>query len=150
MTFERSEALIAAQERVRNRFYSILNEIGTQAIVLLSTHIVQDVQEMCSQFAIIDRGTVLFSGKTEDALDKIVGHVYCMEREEDDIPNVLTTKYAFGKKYTAFMGQRNPNMHPSFRQRLKTCTLLHCVGIFDGGSFIRISHGSGSSTNDAC
>lgn len=92
----------------RNRFYSILNEIGTQAIVLLSTHIVQDVQEMCSRFAIIDRGTVLFSGKTEDALHKVVNQVYCMEREEDDIPNVLTTKYAFGKKIHRVYGTTQP------------------------------------------
>ncbi|MBL7923067.1 MAG: ABC transporter ATP-binding protein, partial [Bacteroidia bacterium] len=42
----------------RNRFYNLLSEIGEQVIVILSTHIVEDVKELCSQMAIIDKGRV--------------------------------------------------------------------------------------------
>jgi len=52
----------------RNRFYNLLSEIGEQVLVILSTHIVEDVKELCSQMAIIDRGKVLFAGSPSDAL----------------------------------------------------------------------------------
>jgi ABC-type multidrug transport system ATPase subunit len=60
----------------RNRFYNILSEIGENIIVILSTHIVQDVRELCTQMAIMDKGKLLFSGNTEDALKQIKGKVW--------------------------------------------------------------------------
>ena len=65
----------------RNRFYNILSEIGENIIVILSTHIVQDVRELCTQMAIMDKGKVLFSGNTDDALLQIKGKVW--ERKVD-------------------------------------------------------------------
>jgi ABC-2 type transport system ATP-binding protein len=65
----------------RNRFYNILSEIGENIIVILSTHIVQDVRELCTQMAIMDKGKVLFSGNTDDALLQIKGNVW--ERKVD-------------------------------------------------------------------
>jgi len=52
----------------RNRFYNILSEIGENIIVILSTHIVQDVRELCTQMAVMNHGKVLFSGNPDDAL----------------------------------------------------------------------------------
>jgi len=60
----------------RNRFYNILSEIGENIIVILSTHIVQDVRELCTQMAVMDKGRVLFSGNTDDALLEIKGKVW--------------------------------------------------------------------------
>ena len=60
----------------RNRFYNILSEIGENIIIILSTHIVQDVRELCTQMAIVDKGRVLFSGNTDDALQQIKGKVW--------------------------------------------------------------------------
>lgn len=60
----------------RNRFYNILSEIGENVIVILSTHIVQDVRELCTQMAIMDKGRVLFSGNTDEALEQIRGKVW--------------------------------------------------------------------------
>jgi ABC-2 type transport system ATP-binding protein len=60
----------------RNRFYNILSEIGEQIIVILSTHIVQDVRELCVQMAIMDKGKVLYSGSTDDALLMIKDKVW--------------------------------------------------------------------------
>lgn len=65
----------------RNRFYNILSEIGENIIVILSTHIVQDVRELCTQMAIMDKGKVLFSGNTDDALQQVKGKVW--ERKVD-------------------------------------------------------------------
>lgn len=60
----------------RNRFYNILSEIGEQITVILSTHIVQDVRELCTHMAIMDKGEVLYSGTVDDALAEIRGKVY--------------------------------------------------------------------------
>lgn len=60
----------------RNRFYNILSEIGENTIVILSTHIVQDVRELCTQMAVVDKGSVLFAGNTDDALFEVKGKVW--------------------------------------------------------------------------
>lgn len=60
----------------RNRFYNILSEIGENTIVILSTHIVQDVRELCTQMAVVDKGRVLFAGNTDDALLEVRGKVW--------------------------------------------------------------------------
>jgi ABC-type multidrug transport system ATPase subunit len=59
----------------RNRFYNILSEIGENIIVILSTHIVQDVRTVHTM-AVMDKGRVLFSGNTDEALLEIKGKVW--------------------------------------------------------------------------
>lgn len=68
----------------RNRFYNILSEIGENVIVILSTHIVQDVRELCNRMAIMNDGKVLFSGNTDDALTAIRGKVWEKKVEKAD------------------------------------------------------------------
>jgi ABC-2 type transport system ATP-binding protein len=70
----------------RNRFYNLLAEIGENVIVILSTHIVQDVKELCASMAIIDKGRVLFSGKPKEAIDQLQGKIWekAIERDEMD------------------------------------------------------------------
>ncbi|MCI4444291.1 MAG: hypothetical protein JHC39_12380, partial [Lentimicrobium sp.] len=70
----------------RNRFYNILSEIGENTIVILSTHIVQDVRELCTQMAIMDKGKVLFSGNTDDALLQIKGKVWEKKVSKLELP----------------------------------------------------------------
>ena len=60
----------------RNRFYNILSEIGENTIVILSTHIVQDVRELCTHMAVVDKGKVLFAGNPDDALLEVKGKVW--------------------------------------------------------------------------
>jgi ABC-2 type transport system ATP-binding protein len=60
----------------RNRFYNILSEIGEEVIVILSTHIVQDVRELCSHMAIMNKGEVLFNGTTDEAIDLVRSKVW--------------------------------------------------------------------------
>jgi len=60
----------------RNRFYNILSEIGENIIVILSTHIVQDVRELCTQMAVMNHGKLIFSGNTDDALLEVKGKVW--------------------------------------------------------------------------
>jgi ABC-type multidrug transport system ATPase subunit len=60
----------------RNRFYNLLAEIGEQVIVILSTHIVEDVMDLCSRMAIIHLGRVLFEGRPDDAIATLQGRVW--------------------------------------------------------------------------
>lgn len=89
----------------RNRFHNILSEIAENKIVILSTHIVQDVIELCNNMAIINKGQVKFKGKPNEALailkDKVYGKM--VEREElENFKNahrVLSEKLHAGKNY---------------------------------------------------
>lgn len=87
----------------RNRFYNILSEIGEQVIVILSTHIVQDVRELCTNMAIMDKGTLLYSGTTEDALELIKGKVFEKRVDKAELPKyeeefkIISNKLVGGK-----------------------------------------------------
>jgi len=60
----------------RNRFYNLLSEIGENTIVILSTHIVDDVKELCTNMAIINQGQVVLKGKPLELINNIEGSVY--------------------------------------------------------------------------
>jgi len=60
----------------RNRFYNLLAEIGEQVIVVLSTHIVQDVTDLCTNTAIINQGRVLYQGRPQDAIAELNGRIW--------------------------------------------------------------------------
>ena len=87
----------------RNRFYNILSEIGENIIVILSTHIVQDVRELCTRMAIMDKGKLLFSGNTDDALLQIKGKVWERKVDKAELPvykdkyRIISSKLSGGK-----------------------------------------------------
>jgi ABC-type multidrug transport system ATPase subunit len=87
----------------RNRFYNILSEIGENIIVILSTHIVQDVRELCTRMAIMNDGKVLFSGNTDDALLSVKGKVWEKKVEKTELPayqeayKIVSNKLVGGK-----------------------------------------------------
>jgi ABC-2 type transport system ATP-binding protein len=60
----------------RNRFLNLLSSIGENVIVILSTHIVADVHDLCSSMAIIDNGQVLVEGNPQSAIDEINGKIW--------------------------------------------------------------------------
>jgi len=60
----------------RNRFYNLLSEIGEQVIVILSTHIVEDVTDLCTNTAIIHKGQVLYQGRPQDAIAQLNGRIW--------------------------------------------------------------------------
>ncbi len=60
----------------RNRFYNLLSELGTNTIVILSTHIVEDVKTLCSDFAIICNGEVLRHDNPDEAVNEMQGRIF--------------------------------------------------------------------------
>ncbi|WP_456866205.1 ABC transporter ATP-binding protein [Galbibacter sp. BG1] len=60
----------------RNRFYNVLSELGEKTVVILSTHIVDDVKELCTNMAIINKGKVCLKGKPLEILESLKDKVY--------------------------------------------------------------------------
>jgi ABC-2 type transport system ATP-binding protein len=87
----------------RNRFYNLLSEIGENVIVILSTHIVQDVMELCTNMAIIHEGRVLFAGVPEDAVGELAGKIWKKSiqkpemKEFEDRYRVISSKLIAGR-----------------------------------------------------
>lgn len=71
----------------RNRFYNLLNELGENTIVILSTHIVEDVRTLCSDFAIICQGEMLSHDKPDEALHVLEGKIYSKAIDKNEIEN---------------------------------------------------------------
>jgi ABC-2 type transport system ATP-binding protein len=69
----------------RNRFYNLLSEIGENTIVILSTHIVEDVRTLCRDFAIICQGELLRHDNPDEAVQEISGNIYSKSIAKTDI-----------------------------------------------------------------
>jgi len=85
----------------RNRFYNILSEIGESIIVILSTHIVDDVKELCTDMAIIDDGKLVLSDKPQNAIDKIKGKVWRKRIEKNQLPDYYRNYSVISSKLVA-------------------------------------------------
>jgi ABC-type multidrug transport system ATPase subunit len=88
----------------RNRFYNLLAEIGEQVIVILSTHIVEDVMDMCTNMAIINKGQVLYQGHPQDAISQLNGQIWQISIAEGDLADyeqryqLVSTKLVAGRR----------------------------------------------------
>ena len=60
----------------RVRFLNLLSELGENSVVLLSTHIVEDVSELCTRMAIIDQGEILLEAEPMRAIDNLRGRIW--------------------------------------------------------------------------
>jgi len=68
----------------RNRFYNLLADVGKEVIVILSTHIVDDIRELCTKMAIMNLGQIVYHGTPQNAITELEGKVYqkTVSREE--------------------------------------------------------------------
>ena len=85
----------------RNRFYNLLTEIGENVVVILSTHIVQDVQELCSNMAIINKGRLLFAGAPNDALSAVKGRIWEKSIAKAEVESYNATHRVISNKLIA-------------------------------------------------
>ncbi|MEL6846592.1 MAG: ATP-binding cassette domain-containing protein, partial [Bacteroidota bacterium] len=67
----------------RNRFHNLLSELGENAVVILSTHIVEDVKELCTDMAIINKGQILMNGHPLQALSDVEGKIWTKRIEKE-------------------------------------------------------------------
>jgi ABC-type multidrug transport system ATPase subunit len=77
----------------RNRFLNLLSGIGSDVTVILSTHIVEDVRELCPRMAIIANGELLLEGAPAEALDALKGKIWSKVVATDDELRALETNF---------------------------------------------------------
>jgi ABC-2 type transport system ATP-binding protein len=68
----------------RNRFLNLLSSIGSNVTVILSTHIVEDVRELCPRMAIIANGELLLEGSPAESLEALKGRIWSKIVSTDD------------------------------------------------------------------
>lgn len=89
------------EERVR--FLNLLSQIGEDSVVILSTHIVEDVEELCSRMAIIDEGQILLEAEPLHAIDDLRGRIWRRTVSRQELPAletelpVISTKLLAGR-----------------------------------------------------
>jgi ABC-type multidrug transport system ATPase subunit len=102
------------EERVR--FHNLLAEIGENVIVILSTHIVSDVSDLCASMAIIDRGRVRLAGRPETLTNAMVGRVWQraiprtdLEAMRASLP-VISTRLVAGRTLVNVVADASPGV----------------------------------------
>lgn len=98
----------------RNRFHNLLADVGREVIILLSTHIVDDVRELCSKFAIMNQGQIVYHGSPENAIAQINGKVWQKQIERGELEEhkasyrVISDKMIAGKPIIHVYNDTNP------------------------------------------
>ena len=104
------------EERVR--FLNLLSELGENSVVILSTHLVDDVSELCTRMAIIDKGRILLEAEPLRAVAAMRGQVWQRIVAREDLPaverehEVLSTKLLAGRTLVRVCGDAAPS--PAF------------------------------------
>jgi ABC-type multidrug transport system ATPase subunit len=98
----------------RVRFLNLLSELGENSVVILSTHIVEDVSELCTKMAIIDRGEILLEAEPVGAMDDLRGRIWQRIVRKEDLPAleqshaVISTKLLGGKTVVHVCSESSP------------------------------------------
>ena len=98
----------------RVRFLNLLSELGENSVVLLSTHIVEDVSELCTRMAIIDRGEILLEAEPVRAIDDLRGRIWRRVISKADLAElerqqaVISTKLLAGRTIVRVYSDATP------------------------------------------
>lgn len=98
----------------RNRFYNLLSEVGEQTIVILSTHIVDDVKELCPRMAIINKGKVVIQGNPVQIMESLQGRLYEKTIHKNELDQykkeyqVISDRLYLGKQLVHVVSDTHP------------------------------------------
>lgn len=98
----------------RNRFHNLLSEIGENVIVILSTHIVEDVRNLCSNMVIMNQGKILLSGKPSETIETTNGKIWSKLIDKEQLTEhktqfkVISTKVVEGKILIHTFSEQQP------------------------------------------
>ncbi|MDB5090566.1 MAG: multidrug transporter ATP-binding protein [Mucilaginibacter sp.] len=98
----------------RNRFYNLLSQLGENTIVILSTHIVEDVSTLCSNFAIICQGEVLYAGQPDAAVSEMEGKIFTKAIDKAELSfyqddfTVISTQLKTGRLHIRILQDTDP------------------------------------------
>lgn len=75
----------------RNRFHNLLAEIGENVVVILSTHIVDDVSDLCPRMAVLHQGQVVLTGAPLELVERMRGRVWKKFVDKPELETMLST-----------------------------------------------------------
>ena len=96
----------------RNRFYDLISSVGESVIVILSTHIVDDVRELCTDMAIMNQGKIVFHGTPDSGIQELKGKVFQKQIERAELEayqekhNVISNRLIAGKPVIHILGEK--------------------------------------------
>jgi ABC-type multidrug transport system ATPase subunit len=98
----------------RNRFHNLLCEIGEEVVVILSTHIIEDVQSLCQHVAFIHQGQVMQTGTPDELVNTIKGKIWCRTVERNQTAdyshlNIISSHLKAGKIDLYVMADNQPD-----------------------------------------
>ncbi|MCW8125437.1 ABC transporter ATP-binding protein [Microbulbifer halophilus] len=102
----------------RNRFHNLLSEIGENVVVILSTHIVEDVADLCPSMAILAGGQIVAGGRPEELVEKLRGRIWRKTVDKSELAqcradfDVISTRLFAGKTLVHVLSDGQP--HESF------------------------------------
>jgi ABC-type multidrug transport system ATPase subunit len=98
----------------RNRFHNLLSEIGENVVVLLSTHIVEDVRDLCPRMAIMAEGRIITEGVPSHLVRELLGRVWCKTVDPATVGDykaafpVISTRLFAGKTRLHVLSDKKP------------------------------------------
>lgn len=98
----------------RNRFLNLLSDIGENKVVILSTHIVDDVTNLCPRMAIIAKGRIVREGRPSDLINDLRGSVWSKTVERQEVEahskrhSVISTKLYAGRSIVHVLSDMDP------------------------------------------
>jgi ABC-type multidrug transport system ATPase subunit len=98
----------------RNRFHNLLSEIGENVVVILSTHIVEDVADLCPQMAIMNQGRIVAQGAPTDLIRELEGKVWAKTVAKADLPalrarlRVISERLSMGQVLVRVLADTDP------------------------------------------
>ena len=123
----------------RNRFYNLLADVGKDVIVILSTHIVEDVHELCTKMAIMNFGEIVYQGSPKDATEALNGKVFQKIVSRDELENyaknykIISNKMVGGQPLIHVYNDEHPqngfekvapNLEDVFFSKINTSNVL--------------------------
>jgi len=98
----------------RNRFHQLLSQLGENRVVILSTHIVEDVSELCPKMAVLAAGKILLQGKPSELINQLKGKVWqrVIDVEQEKIFRenfkVISIRLSEGKRCIHILADSQP------------------------------------------
>lgn len=98
----------------RNRFHNLLADVGEEVVVILSTHIVDDVRELCNNMAIMNNGSLVYKGSPLTVIEELNGKVWRKQIDRTELKahmdnyHVISHKMVAGKPQLHVLSDSNP------------------------------------------
>lgn len=98
----------------RNRFLNLLAEIGENVVVILSTHIVEDVADLCPRMAVLADGRILLQGSPTDLMDRLEGRIWKRMIDKDELETyrarhqIISTRLFAGRTVIHVLSDSHP------------------------------------------